>query len=391
MLVAMSSARWHAPESGPAADAVGVVRWALEVLLLLAAGATVATGMIADRLDLHDLGLHRQLGYVMAGLALVHVVVHRRALRPPRFRRRPPPRPDALDAAPDRTTAAPAEIPSPAAPPPLLGRRAALVSGLLGMAGAGAGWLARGAVEPTPYDGGDVGLFYHRESSLGLKGLLGNLLDWGTEPERYKTVSGLEPLPLPPVTSAPGMSVADALQQRRSRREYADRALSAGELAWIVAAASKITADDDRRTAPSAGALHPIELYVAAGRVDGIPAGLYHVDVRGQALEPLRHASVPSDLVLAALGQGFVGTAPAVLVLTGYFQRTRWKYHARHYRYVCWEAGHIAQNVYLAAEAAGLAACVVGAFLDGVLNDALGIDGRTEAALGLVAVGARRQ
>jgi SagB-type dehydrogenase family enzyme len=74
---------------------------------------------------------------------------------------------------------------------------------------------------------------------------------------------------------------------------------------------------------------------------------------------------------------------------TGLFQRSRWKYHQRHYRYVCWEGGHIAQNVYLAAEAAGLGACMVGAFFDGTVNNLLQVDGRQEAALGLVAVGPR--
>ena len=95
------------------------------------------------------------------------------------------------------------------------------------------------------------------------------------------------------------------------------------------------------------------------------------------------------NLMIAGLGQEFLRKAPAVLVLTGLFQRTRWKYHERHYRYVCWEGGHVAQNVYLAAEAAGLGACMVGAFFDGTLNDLLRIDGRHEAALGLVAVGPR--
>jgi SagB-type dehydrogenase family enzyme len=78
-----------------------------------------------------------------------------------------------------------------------------------------------------------------------------------------------------------------------------------------------------------------------------------------------------------------------VLVLTGLFQRTRWKYHERHYRYICWEGGHVAQNVYLAAEAVELGACMVGAFLDGMVNQLPHIDGRNEAAFGLVAVGPR--
>ena len=78
-----------------------------------------------------------------------------------------------------------------------------------------------------------------------------------------------------------------------------------------------------------------------------------------------------------------------LFVLTGIFQRSRWKYRQRHYRYVCWEGGHIAQNVYLAAEAADLGACMVGAFLDDSLNDLLRVDGRREVALGLIALGAQ--
>ena len=93
--------------------------------------------------------------------------------------------------------------------------------------------------------------------------------------------------------------------------------------------------------------------------------------------------------MIAGVGQEFLRQAPAVFVLTGVFQRARWKYRERHYRYLCWEGGHLAQNLYLAAEAAGLGACMVGAFLDRMLNDLLRIDGRHEAALGLVAVGPR--
>ena len=93
--------------------------------------------------------------------------------------------------------------------------------------------------------------------------------------------------------------------------------------------------------------------------------------------------------MVAGLGQDFLRTAPAVLIITGVFQRSRWKYRERHYRYVCWEGGHLAQNVYLAAEAAGLGACMVGAFLDGMVNDLVRVDGRREAALGLIALGPR--
>jgi SagB-type dehydrogenase family enzyme len=258
-----------------------------------------------------------------------------------------------------------------------------------GAAGVVVGWSAKSQVSPDPYPGGDVGLFYHRQSALGLRGLVSDLADWGRRPAPYLRVGDDEAVALPAVGAPPGMSVAQALEQRRSLREYADRAMTAEELAWVIHAATGITSTQGYRAAPSAGALFPVETYVAVNRVEGIDPGVYHVDVRAQALEPVRRGSAAGDLMVAGLGQGFLREAPVVLVLTGVFQRSRWKYRARHYRYVCWEGGHVAQNLYLAAEAAGLGACMVGAFLDGMINDLVRVDGRNEAALGLVALGPR--
>jgi SagB-type dehydrogenase family enzyme len=258
-----------------------------------------------------------------------------------------------------------------------------------GVAGAVVGWAAKSGVSPDPYPGGDVGLFYHRQSALGLRGLVSDLADWGRRPAPYLRVGDDEAVALPAMGAPPAMSVGQALEQRRSLREYADRAMTAEELAWVIHAATGITSAQGYRAAPSAGALYPVEAYVAVNRVEGIDPGVYHVDVRAQALEPVRRGSAAGDLMVAGLGQGFLREAPVVLVLTGVFQRSRWKYRARHYRYVCWEGGHVAQNVYLAAEAAGLGACMVGAFLDGMVNDLVRVDGRNEAALGLVALGPR--
>ncbi|MDH4365290.1 MAG: SagB/ThcOx family dehydrogenase [Acidimicrobiia bacterium] len=365
--------------------------WLANLALLVATVVVVASGLVADRLDLNQVALHSQAGYLMAVLVVVHVVRHRRALLRPR-QAGPRSSPGVVPASPgpgERTPTGVGSAPSPTAGS-RFSRRVALAATAAGVAGAGVGWFGRAAAGPGVYEGGDPGLFYHRESSLGLIGLLSTVTDWGRAPDRYKRVDGPAELALPLLEVPYDMSVVDALARRRSRRAYADRALSASELAWIVHAATGITSADERRVAPSAGALFPIEVYVAAARVDGVPAGLYHVGVQDRVLDTVRSGSVSGDLVLAGLGQGFLGDAPAVLVLTGLFQRTRWKYRARYYRYVCWEAGHIAQNVYLAAEAAGLGACVVGAFVDSRLNGLLDIDGRAEAALGLIAVGPRR-
>ena len=359
------------------------LRYTLDIVLLCAAVVAFLTGLLMDRLGLNQFAPHKWAGYVLVALVAVHVAMHWRFFLAPFASRRraaaAPPQGAAADVAPEASE----HVRSGRT------RRAALAAAGAGVAGAAVGWFVKTEISPDPYKGGDVGLFYHRESSLGLRSLLRSPVNWGSQPPRYKRIAGGVTVALPAGLPLPELSVGQALQQRRSLRRYRDRMLTAQELAWLVHAATAITATDGYRTAPSAGALYPIETYVAVSRVEGIDAGLYHVDVRAQALEPVRAGSVAGDLMIAGLGQEFLRTAPAVFVLTGLFQRTRWKYHERHYRYICWEGGHIAQNVYLAAEAAGLGACMVGAFFDGTLNDLLQIDGRHEAALGLVAVGPR--
>jgi len=394
------------------------VRYVLNVLLLMAAIVALLSGIVVDQLDLNDFAPHRWGGYVLAVLAVIHVGLRWRWFLPTRggLRQGTQPVPaapidtragttDRTGASPLGPVAAPAgthvaaggdegegtsrtaahDVPGNAHPT----RRVAITAMGAGAVGAVAGWAASSRLSTSPYPGGDVGLFYHRESSLGLRGLLSNVVDWGRRPAPYLRVGDEAVITLPPVGPAPAMSVSQALEQRRSLREYADRALTAEELAWVVRAATGITSPQGLRTAPSAGALYPLETYVAVSRVDGIDPGLYHVDVRAQALEPVRSGSVAGDLMVAGLGQGFLRSAPVVFILTGLFQRSRWKYRERHYRYVCWEGGHVTQNVYLAAEAAGLGACMVGAFLDGMVNDLVGADGRGEAALGLISLGAR--
>jgi SagB-type dehydrogenase family enzyme len=358
-----------------------VLRYTIALLLLAAAVATFLTGMLVDNLDLNQFAPHRWAGYVLASLVVVHVAMHWRF-----FVTRPRSTQPATRSQSEvhGETAVIDGGSRPTGPT----RRAALAAAGAGVAGVATGWWIKAEVSPPSYTGGDVGLFYHRASSLGLPSLIKGLVSWGTRPAPYKRVAGVA-VALPTAQPLPDLSVGRALEQRRSLRAYRDRPLSAQELAWMVRAATAITAGGGYRTAPSAGALYPIETYVAANHVAGVEAGLYHVDVRSQGLERIRSGSVAGDLMLAGLGQEFLRKAPAVLVFTGLFQRTRWKYHERHYRYVCWEGGHIAQNVYLAAEAAGLGACMVGAFFDRALNDLLHVDGRREAALGLVTLGPR--
>ena len=180
----------------------------------------------------------------------------------------------------------------------------------------------------------------------------------------------------------------DAIEARRSRRTYAAGPLSLENLSRLLHAAGGIT-DPARgfRAAPSAGALYPVEVYAVVHDVAGLDAGLYHYAPSGHALEHVRSQDLRAPMVVASIGQEMVGRAQVCLVLSALFQRTRWRYHERTYRYVLLEAGHIAQNVYLAATALGLGACAIGAFLDDGLNRLLGIDGSEESALYILAVG----
>lgn len=381
----------------------------LDAALLAAVALAVGTGFVVDQLDLNEFVPHRWAGYTFAALAAVHVATRWRALVPSLRRRGHGPQLPVPATGADRSTQAqPGRVAQAQTPNGATDRNgtrsptttsagrhgpsrrvAFTATACAGASGVALGWIGRSRRGPDLYPGGDVGAFYHRQSSLGVRGLLGGLVNWGSRPAAFKQVGDAPAVTLPAPTQRPGMSIAQGLSQRRSLRTYAPRAVTGEELAWVLSAATGISSGAGYRAAPSAGALYPIETYVAVDRVEEIDAGLYHLDVRRQALEPLRTGSVAGDLMVAGLGQDFLRAAPVVVVLTGLFQRTRWKYHARHYRYVCWEGGHIAQNLYLAAEAAGLGACMVGAFLDGMVNDLLRIDGRDEAALGLIAVGPR--
>jgi len=191
-----------------------------------------------------------------------------------------------------------------------------------------------------------------------------------------------EPAPL-------GATLADVLARRRSSREEVLRPLASRELAALLRAAYAATPRVEgpaRRAVPSAGALYPLELYVVAAAVTGLDPGLYHFHpFRGclSRLGPLDGSGIRAALVDGALAD----VTAALLVVTGVFWRSRCKYGQRGYRFTLLEAGHLVQNVVLAAAALGLAALPVGGFYDRRLDGIVGADGLDEASLYAVAVG----
>ena len=173
------------------------LRYALNVVLLGAAVIAFLTGLLVDRLDLHQFAPHRWAGYVLAGLVAVHVAAHWRFFLAPFASRRRAPAPPQQGAA---TTVSPAASEQVRSGPT---RRAALAAAGAGAAGAAAGWFVKTGISPDPYDGGDVGLFYHQQSSLGPRGLLRSLAGWGSQPAPYKPSLAAQPSRFRPPARCP--------------------------------------------------------------------------------------------------------------------------------------------------------------------------------------------
>lgn len=197
-------------------------------------------------------------------------------------------------------------------------------------------------------------------------------------------------LPLHPLKEPRAANLWETLARRRSLRTYHDRYLSQDELAALVWATQGVTLATRSyllRTAPSAGALYPVETYLAIHKVEEVPPGIWHLHLPDFALELLKEADTRQALVQAGLGQKFLGDAAVVFIWTGILNRARWKYRERAIRYIFLDAGHICQNLMLAATALNLGCCPVGAFFDEEVEALVGADGQEEVALYLAAVG----
>ncbi|MEX1168998.1 MAG: SagB/ThcOx family dehydrogenase [Chloroflexota bacterium] len=372
---------------------------------VLASGlAAAVTGIIADLWDLNDFWYHTVSGYVMGGFAIAHVWFNRdRLVSYARFRwqslRVSVGRPRAARAAPTRT--APRRAQEAAEVEPIhsaawLARATLSRRGLFGLAVGGVGGLllGRGLRPLPPIDvGSDVGMIYHQWSKPGIIDALGTVGNWGQPVALYKSYRGAPVVTLPAPDLDGGLPTETAISSRRSSREYAPLPMTQAELSRLLFLTGGISADrwgSARRTAPSSGALYPIEVYAVVHQVEGIQPGVYHYAFREHALEQVRAGDFRAQVVDQAIAQEFLGECGVVLFLTIIFQRMRPKYQDRSYRYGLLEAGHLGENAYLAATSMGLGACGVGAFMDDSINSMLGVDGVEEAVVYMLAAGRRR-
>jgi SagB-type dehydrogenase family enzyme len=224
----------------------------------------------------------------------------------------------------------------------------------------------------------------------------------GSRPPTYKLYANAPVIALPPPETRAGTSLWAAASGRHSVRRYYEMPLTLAELSqllWAGQGVRDIHAAHSTRVAPSAGALYPIEAYVAVRDVDDLTPGLYHYRVvgadpaghalpaEGHALEQLTVTDLSGALAEACLQQRWMAQAAVVFVWTAVFARSEWKYGDRAFRYIYLDAGHVAAHVSLAAVALGLGSCQVGAFFDDEVNRLIGVDGTDESALYVATVG----
>ncbi len=235
-----------------------------------------------------------------------------------------------------------------------------------------------------------IGAHFHRETSLTWLGVIGDLFQSRPKkPPQYKNYPDSEVTKLPKPTYR-GMIIEEAIEKRRSVRNYSDKPLSLPQLSQLLFSAQGLTGklyDQPLRTAPSAGALYPFEIYVVANNVEGLPCGIYHYAVLNHSLELVKLGNFGKEITDAGLKQEMLGDADVTFILSAIFDRVRHKYGERGFRYVYMEVGHISQNIYLQAVSLGLGSVCVGAFLDDEVNQLISVDGQNEAVIYLHAVG----
>lgn len=192
----------------------------------------------------------------------------------------------------------------------------------------------------------------------------------GNEREPKESVGEIIKLPEPRYDSE--TSIEEALLKRRSIRTYKNESLTIAEVSQLLWASQGITdLEMGFRTAPSAGALYPLELYVVIGNVQGIPKGVYKYNPYKHELVKVKDGDVRVELAVASLGQTWVRDGAIVIVFSAIYERTTEKYGDRGIRYVHMEVGHAAQNVYLQAVSLNLGTVVVGAFRDDSVREIL--------------------
>ena len=179
-------------------------------------------------------------------------------------------------------------------------------------------------------------------------------------------------LPLPDTKGV--VSLETIMINRRSIRHFKNKPLSLKQVSQLLWSAQGITDTRGFRTAPSAGGLYPLEIYLFAGDVDGLSDGIYRYIPESHKIRIIKKGDLRDELCNAALKQSSIRQAPASIMISGVLKRTTVKYGKRGPQYVCIEVGHAGQNVLLQAVSLGLGAVPIGAFHDQEIEKLMGFD-----------------
>lgn len=182
------------------------------------------------------------------------------------------------------------------------------------------------------------------------------------------------------------VSIEEAIVKRRSVRDYTRESLTLIEVSQLLWAAQGTISDGYSRTAPSAGALYPLEVHMIVGNVDGLAAGAYRYKPKGHELVMVLEGDMRSQLANAALEQSPVRNGAINIVLTSVYDRITRKYGDRGVRYALIEIGHVGQNICLQATAMELGSVCIGAFHDEQVRDLLKLP-KEEAPLYIIPIG----
>ena len=235
-----------------------------------------------------------------------------------------------------------------------------------------------------------IGDHFQKETKYIRGKLSGRPLLWHTKPKTYKHYPEAQQVQLETPAIIGGTPLWTTIAERRSVRNFKDKPLSKQDLSqllWATQGITKREMDFEFRVCPSAGALYPVETYLVLNNVESIDPGIYHYNIPDNSLEQLQKGDFRLKIAQAALDQDMAYSANTVFVWTALFGRAKWKYEQRAYRYVYLDAGHIAQNLALAAVGLKLGTCQIAALYDEEVNALLDIDGEDESVLYMSVVG----
>jgi SagB-type dehydrogenase family enzyme len=236
----------------------------------------------------------------------------------------------------------------------------------------------------------EVGKAFQNRTKYQREAYSQGYLEWQQKIEKLKAQMVDKSVSLPEPDLTDGKPVFQVISRRRSRREFARKPVPlpfVSQVLWAASGLSFRKGDFYLKTAPSAGALYPVETYLSAHLVDGLEAGLYHYQAENHSLRMKYAGNFGPVLASSALNQDFLSEAGFILLFTAVFSKGSWKYGDRAFRYIYLDAGHAAQNAALAAVSCGLVSCPVAAFFDDEINSILDLNPERQDILYLMAFG----